>query len=97
LRIAAQVPQQMLPSQTGINRKAVNFNRAKNNQYHRPLTNAENGQWSGAVLVNGGGCQAAKAAIAAKRKSGQRGAQRSPVKQLPGFCPIGLCCIQNAI
>jgi len=49
------------------------------------------------VLVNGGGCQAAKAAIAAKRKSGQRGAQRSPVKQLPGFCPIGLCCIQNAI
>ena len=48
----------------------------------RPLTNEEIAQWNGAVLVNGGGYQAAKAAVAARRKAGQRGAQRAPVKQL---------------
>jgi uncharacterized protein (DUF4415 family) len=48
----------------------------------RSLTAEELAEWDGAVLVNGGGYQAARAAVAAKRKLGQRGAQRSPVKQL---------------
>jgi len=48
----------------------------------RPLTAEERAKWDGAVVVNGGGYQAARAAVAAKRKLGQRGVQRSPVKQL---------------
>lgn len=48
----------------------------------RPLTAEERAQWDNAVLVNGGGYQAARAAVAAKRKIGQRGLQRAPVKQL---------------
>ncbi|MDD5028836.1 MAG: BrnA antitoxin family protein [Rhodoferax sp.] len=47
----------------------------------RPLTTQELAQWDGAVLVSGG-YQAARAAVAAKRKLGRRGTQRSPVKQL---------------
>ncbi len=37
---------------------------------------------AGAVFVNGGGYAAVKAALEAKRKRGQRGPQRTPVKQL---------------
>jgi len=48
----------------------------------RPLTAKEEAKWSNAVLVNGGGYQAARAAVAARRKPGQRGLQRSPTKQL---------------
>lgn len=48
----------------------------------RPLTAQEVAQWDGAVLVKGGGYQAVKTAVAAKRKLGQRGLQRAPVKQL---------------
>ena len=48
----------------------------------RPLTTEELAKWDGAVFVKGGGNQAARAAVAAKRKLGQRGVQRSPVKQL---------------
>lgn len=48
----------------------------------RPLTAEELAKWEGAVLVKGGGYQAARAAVATKRKLRQRGAQRSPVKQL---------------
>lgn len=48
----------------------------------RPLTAKEEAKWSNAVVVNGGGYQAARAAVAAKRKPGQRGLQRSPTKQL---------------
>lgn len=48
----------------------------------RPLTAEEIAKWDGAVFVKGGGYQAARAAVAAKRKLGQRGIQRSPVKQL---------------
>jgi uncharacterized protein (DUF4415 family) len=48
----------------------------------RPLTAEETAQREGSVLVNGGGYQAARAALAAKRKVGQRGLQRAPVKQL---------------
>ena len=48
----------------------------------RPLTAKEEAKWSDAVLVEGGGYPAAKAAIAARRKPGQRGIQRAPTKQL---------------
>ena len=48
----------------------------------RPLTAKENRQWDNAVSVQGGGYQAVRAAIAAKRKPGERGPQRSPTKQL---------------
>jgi uncharacterized protein (DUF4415 family) len=50
--------------------------------HDRPLTAEEEAKWEGAVLVKGGGYQTARAAVAAKRERGQRGAQRSPVKQL---------------
>ncbi len=42
----------------------------------RPLTVNEEAKWSNAVVVNGGGYQAASAAVAAKRKPSQRGHQR---------------------
>ena len=48
----------------------------------RPLTPDEEGRWNTAVFVNGGGYQAARAAVAQRRKPGQRGRQRSPTKQL---------------
>lgn len=48
----------------------------------RPLTREEKEVWSNAVVVAGGGYGAARAAVAAKRKQGERGPQRSPTKQL---------------
>lgn len=48
----------------------------------RPMTAREEVTLSSAVVVQGGGYAAVKAALAAKRSSGQRGAQRSPTKQL---------------
>ena len=48
----------------------------------RPLTEKEKAQWSEAVVVKGGGYQAVRAAVAAKRKLGVRGPQVSPTKQL---------------
>ena len=48
----------------------------------RPLTAKEMKQWDSAVFVNGGGYRAVKAAVAAKRKPGERGPQRTPTKQL---------------
>ena len=48
----------------------------------RPLTAKEQRQWDNAVVVKGGGYQAVRAAVAAKRKPGERGPQRSPTKQL---------------
>ena len=48
----------------------------------RPLTAKEKRQWDNAVVVNGGGYQAVRAAVAAKRKPGERGPQLSPTKQL---------------
>ena len=48
----------------------------------RPLTAKEKAQWSEAVVVNGGGYSAVRAAVAAKRKIGVRGPQVNPTKQL---------------
>ena len=48
----------------------------------RPLTAKEKRQWDNAVVVKGGGYQAVRAAVAAKRKPGERGPQLSPTKQL---------------
>lgn len=48
----------------------------------RPLTSEEEAQWNDAVVVKGGGYQAARAAVANKRKPGQRGTQLSPTKKL---------------
>ena len=48
----------------------------------RPLTAKEKRQWDHAEFVNGGGYQAVRAAVAAKRKPGERGPQRTPTKQL---------------
>ena len=48
----------------------------------RRMTLEEEAQWSEAVLVNGDGYQAVKAAMAVKRKQGDRGAQINPTKQL---------------
>jgi uncharacterized protein (DUF4415 family) len=48
----------------------------------RPLTAKEEAAWSSAVTVHGGGYQAVRAAVAAKRKTGQRGPQVAPTKQL---------------
>lgn len=48
----------------------------------RPLTPSEETAMSGTVVVQGGGYGAVKAALAEKRSSGQRGAQRAPTKQL---------------
>jgi uncharacterized protein (DUF4415 family) len=38
--------------------------------------------YAGAVIVKGGGYQAVKAAVAIKRKQGERGEQVAPTKQL---------------
>jgi uncharacterized protein (DUF4415 family) len=48
----------------------------------RPLTAREEAKWSTGVLVNGGGYQAVRKALAEKRKPGQRGPQVAPTKQL---------------
>ena len=48
----------------------------------RPLTAREEAQWSTGVMVNGGGYEAVRKALAAKRKPGQRGPQVAPTKQL---------------
>lgn len=47
----------------------------------RPLTPKEKSAWSQAVVVKKGGYPAVEAALAAKRKQGERGPQRSPTKQ----------------
>lgn len=47
-----------------------------------PPTPREEEMWRNAVLVNGGGYAAVRAAVAAKRKPGQRGPQVAPTKQL---------------
>ena len=47
----------------------------------RPLTPDEQAAWNEAVTVKGGGYAAARAAVAAKRKPGQRGVQVAPTKQ----------------
>ncbi len=48
----------------------------------RALTAKEKKQWDNAVVVKGGGYKAVRAAVAAKRKPGERGPQRTPTKQL---------------
>ena len=48
----------------------------------RPLTPAETRQWDSAVVVNGGGYPAVRAAVAARRVARQSTAGRSPPKQL---------------
>jgi uncharacterized protein (DUF4415 family) len=48
----------------------------------RPLTAREEAKWSTGVMVNGGGYEAVRKAVAAKRKPGQRGPQVAPTKQL---------------
>ena len=48
----------------------------------RPLTAREEAKWSTGVMVNGGGYEAVRQALAAKRKPGQRGPQVAPTKQL---------------
>ena len=48
----------------------------------RRLTAKEEAAWSTGVLVKGGGYAAVRAAVAAKRKPGQRGPQVAPTKQL---------------
>ena len=48
----------------------------------RPATAEEERFWKDAIVVNGGGIQAVRAAIAdARRKRGERGPQKAPVKQ----------------
>jgi len=47
----------------------------------RPPTPKEKAAWAKSVVVKGGGYTAVKAALAAKRKQGERGPQRSPTKQ----------------
>ena len=48
----------------------------------RPLTAKEEAKWSTGVLIDGGGYDAVRNALAAKRKPGQRGPQVAPTKQL---------------
>ena len=48
----------------------------------RPLTPREEAKWSTGVLVNGGGYDAVRKALAASRKPGQRGPQVAPTKEL---------------
>ncbi|MFT3821226.1 MAG: BrnA antitoxin family protein [Rubrivivax sp.] len=48
----------------------------------RALTPAEEARWKTGVLVDGGGYQAVRKALAAKRAPGQRGPQVAPTKQL---------------
>ena len=49
---------------------------------NRALTASEEAKWSAGVVVNGGGYAAVRAALAAKRKPGQRGPQVAPTKHL---------------
>ena len=46
------------------------------------MTAGEEAKWNTGVMVNGGGYEAVRKAMAAKRKPGQRGPQLSPTKQL---------------
>jgi uncharacterized protein (DUF4415 family) len=48
----------------------------------RSLTAKEEETWGQAVVAKGGGYAAVRAAVAAKRKPGQRGPQVAPTKQL---------------
>lgn len=48
----------------------------------RPMSAKERAKWEQGVLVRGGGYAAVRAAVAAKRKPGQRGPQVAPTKQL---------------
>jgi uncharacterized protein (DUF4415 family) len=48
----------------------------------RALTAKEEAKLANAVVVQGGGYAAVRAALAQKRKRGQRGPQQSPTKQL---------------
>ena len=48
----------------------------------RPPTAKEEAKMASAVVVKGGGYAAVRAALAQKRKRGQRGPQQSPTKQL---------------
>ena len=48
----------------------------------RPLTAAEEARLANAVVVRKGGYTAVQAALADKRKRGQRGPQQAPTKQL---------------
>ena len=48
----------------------------------RPLTAKEEAAIANAVVVKGGGYAAVRAALAEKRKRGQRGPQQTPTKQL---------------
>jgi uncharacterized protein (DUF4415 family) len=48
----------------------------------RPMTAREEAKWRTGVLVNGGGYEAVRMALTAKRKPGQRGPQVAPTKQL---------------
>lgn len=47
----------------------------------RPLTESERTRVANAVVVKSGGYGAVQAALAEKRKQGQRGPQRKPIKQ----------------
>lgn len=49
---------------------------------NRRATAQETAQWKDAIIVNGGGYEAVRQAVAAKRKQGERGAQVVPTKQL---------------
>ena len=49
---------------------------------NRLLTPREEAKWSTGVLVKGGGYEAVRKSVAAKRKPGQRGPQVAPTKQL---------------
>ncbi len=52
---------------------------------NRRASTLEIAQWDDAIVVNGGGYKAVRAAVAAKsaqRKQGERGAQVEPTKQL---------------
>ena len=48
---------------------------------NRPPIAKEKAAWANAVVVKVGGYQAARTALATKRKQGQRGPQRRPTKQ----------------
>ena len=47
----------------------------------RPLTPQEKADWAKAVVVKKGGYPAVQAALAARRKQGERGPQHGPTKQ----------------
>ena len=48
----------------------------------RLLTAREEARWSTGIMVNGGGYEAVRKDVAAKRRPGQRGPQVAPTKQL---------------